>query len=77
MGCGVLDLVDGLRLVVGLLVGERLLQAPHELAVGRIGVPGDGLAGGIELQQLARHLDDRGAGAGLDRLPVCAAELVE
>ena len=73
----VLDLVDGLRLVVGLLVGERLFQAAHELAVRRIGEPGDGLTGGVQLEQLAGHLHDRRARPGLDRLPVRAAELVE
>ena len=39
--------------------------------------PGHGLAGGVELQQLAGHLDHRRARPRLDRLPVRAAELVE
>ena len=73
----VLDLVDGLGLVLGLLERERLLKAPRELAVRREGVARDRLAGGVELQQLAGHLDDGLAGARLDRLPVRAAELVE
>ncbi len=73
----VLDVVDRLALVVGLLVGERVLQTTHELAVGRVREARDRLAGGVELQQLPGHLDDRPAGACLDRLPVRAAELVE
>ena len=73
----VLDLVDGLGLVLGLLEGEGVLEPPRELAVGREGEAGDGLPGGVELQQLAGHLDDGLARARLDRLPVRAAELVE
>ena len=73
----VLDLVDGLRLVLGLLVGEGLLEAAHQLAVGRKGEAGDRPGGRVELQQLAGHLDDGLARPGLDRLPVGAAQLVE
>ena len=40
----VLDLVDGLGLVLGLLEGEGVLELPRELAVGREGEAGDGLA---------------------------------
>ena len=70
----VLDVVDGLGLVVGLLEGEAVLEAARELAVGGEGVAGHGLAGGVRAEQLAGHLGDRLAGPRLDGLPGGAAE---
>jgi len=73
----VLDVVDGLGLVLGLLEGKGVLEPPHELAVGWEGVAGDRLAGGVELEELTGHLDDRPAGPRLDGRPARAAEPVE
>ena len=65
------------RLVVGLLVGETLLEAARELAVGSEGVTRHRLTGGVEVEQLAGHLGDRLAGSRLDGRPGGAAEAVE
>ncbi len=73
----VLDVVDGLGLIVGLLVGETVFEAASELAVAGEGVTGHGLAGRVEGEQLAGHLGHRLASARLDGLPGGAAEAVE
>ncbi len=73
----VLDRVDGPQLVLGLLVGEGLLEAHLPLAVLGEAVALGGLAQRVEVQQLAGHLAGGLAHPALDVLPGLAAQLGE
>ena len=72
-----LDRVDGVALVRGLAVGEGLLELRQPFGLHVEGVAGAALALGVELEQLARHLLGRLAGARLHALPGRAAELAQ
>ncbi len=65
----VLDGVDGGKLVFGLLKGEVGLQLLLPRSVRAVGVAGDQLALGIELEQIVGDLGDGPLGPLLDRLP--------
>ena len=72
-----LDGLDRALLVVGLAVRERRLEALEPVAREVDGHPLGALALRVELQQLARELAHRRAGARLEVLPRLAAELRE
>ena len=62
----VLDVVDGPAWSSVSSKGKASSKRRIQLAVRREGVAGDRLAGGVELQQLAGHLDDGPARPALD-----------
>ena len=68
------DLLDRACLVVGLAVGEALLDAAKQLAGLVVRDTGHGLALGIEHKQLACHLAHGDTRAGLHLQPGLAAE---
>ena len=72
-----LDRLDRARLVLGLAVRELGLEPLDPLLVDVVGDPGPRLPLGVELEQLARHLAEVLAGAGLQVVPGLAAELRE
>ncbi len=81
MGCArlhvVLDGVDGPQLVLGLLVGEGLLEADLPLPVFGEAIARRGLAQGVEMEQFAGHLAGGLAHPALDVLPGLAAQFGE
>ena len=72
-----LDVGDGGLLVGGQLVGERALELLLPVRVGRERVARDGLARGVELQQLLGHVAHGLLDARLRALPRRAAEAIE
>ena len=71
------DGVDRALLVVGLLVGERLLQPRRPLVVARERRPQRGLAARVQRQQLAGQLAHRHPRPRLEVVPRLAAQLGE
>ena len=72
-----LDRLDRARLVLGLAVRELRLEPLDPLLLDVVGDAGPRLALRVELQQLAGHLAQVLAGAGLEVVPGLAAELRE
>ena len=68
---------DGLRLVLGLVVFERVFELLHPLRVGRKDVPLRGLALRIELEQLVGHILHRLAHARFGLAPRGAAQVIQ
>ena len=68
---------DGLRLVLGLVVFERIFELLHPLGVGRKDVTARGLALRIELEQLVGHVLHRLAHAGFRLAPCLRAKMIQ
>ena len=73
----VLDVRDAAKLVVGLRVGEVILKFLLPGGVSGEGVAGLALPGGVELNQLPRHVLRGFAGLGLCLLPGVGADFVQ
>jgi hypothetical protein len=72
-----LDVGDGVLLIDRQVPLERVLELLLPVAVGTERVAGDGLAGGVELEQLLRHVAHLFLDARLGLLPRRPAQLVE
>ena len=73
----VLDVRNAAQLVVGFRVGEVVLKFLLPGGVGGEGVAGLTLSGGVELNQLSRHVLGGLAGLGLCLLPGVGADFVQ
>jgi len=72
-----LDVGDGLRLVLGFAVFERIFKLLHPLGVGRKNMPPHGLALRIELKQLVGHVLHCLAHAGFRLAPCLRAKMIQ